>query len=91
MLPFSRYQIQGSSMLPAFQTGDRILVLRWGSIRAGDTIVFSKNGMTMVKRAVSKNGDRWHVHGDNFSESTDSLDFGDIAKQEIVGKVVAKY
>lgn len=77
-------------MFPAFQPGDRILVWRWGAVRQGDTVVFSKNGMTMVKRAVQKNGNRWIMRGDNFSESTDSLDFGEIHENEIIGKVVMR-
>lgn len=78
-------------MVPTFQSGNRILVWRWGAVRQGDTVVFSKNGMTMVKRAVQKNGDRWIMRGDNFSESTDSLDFGEVAESEVVGKVIGSY
>ncbi len=78
-------------MLPTFQSGDRVLVFRWGTVRDGDTIVFSKNGMTMVKRVASRNGERIFVRGDNFSESEDSLDFGDVVESSVIGKVVATY
>lgn len=78
-------------MLPAFQPGSRVLVFRWGTVKIGDVIVFSKNGMTMVKRTAQKNGDHWIVRGDNISQSTDSLDFGEISAQNIIGKVVAAY
>lgn len=78
-------------MVPTFQPGDRVLVWRWGTVRQGDTVVFSKNGMTMAKRAVQKNGDRWIMRGDNFSESTDSLDFGDVREDEMIGKVITAY
>lgn len=91
MFPFARFQIEGKSMAPTFQPGDRVLVWRWGTVRQGDTVVFSKNGMTMVKRAVQKNGDRWIMRGDNFSESTDSLDFGEVTESEVVGKVISSY
>lgn len=89
--PFARFQIEGSSMAPTFQPGERVLVWRWGTVRHGDTVVFSKNGMTLVKRAVEKNGDRWMMKGDNWRESSDSEDFGEIRGEEIEGKVVMKY
>lgn len=91
LFPFSRYEITGESMVPAFQPGERVLVWRWGTVRQGDTVVFSKNGMTLVKRAVEKNGDRWLMRGDNWTQSTDSLDFGEINNTEIGGKVIGKY
>jgi signal peptidase I len=91
MLPFARFQISGHSMTPTFQPGNRVLIWRWGTVRQGDTVVFSKNGITMVKRAVQKNGDRWIMRGDNFSESTDSLDFGEVREDEMIGKVVTAY
>lgn len=91
MFPFARFQIEGESMLPSFQPGSRVLVWRYGTVRKGDVVVFSKGGFTMVKRAVERNGDRWFVRGDNVSASTDSLDFGGVANNEIIGKVVVKY
>ena len=91
MMPFARFQIEGESMLPAFKNGDRVLVWRWGSVREGDTVVFCKAGMTMVKRVAKKNGDRLHLRGDNVSASTDSLDFGEVGVKEVVGRVVIRY
>lgn len=78
-------------MLPAFQSGNRVLVFRWGMIQKGDTVVFSKNGLKMIKRAAERIGDRWIMRGDNFSQSTDSLDFGEVREDDIVGKVIGVY
>ncbi|MBI2639156.1 S26 family signal peptidase [Candidatus Peregrinibacteria bacterium] len=91
MFPFARYEIEGESMIPAYQPGDRVLVFRWGTVKSGDTVIFCKNGMTMVKRAVAKEGDRWIMKGDNWKRSCDSEDFGGVADEEIIGKVVATY
>lgn len=90
-LPFARFEIAGTSMLPSFQPGSRVLVFRWGMIKKGDTVVFSKNGLKMIKRAAEKVGDRWIMRGDNFTESTDSLDFGEVREEDIAGKVVGVY
>lgn len=91
MFPFARFQIEGESMLPSFRSGNRVLVWRYGTVRKGDVVVFSKGGLTMVKRAVEWNGDRWVVRGDNISASTDSLDFGGVEERSIIGKVIARY
>lgn len=89
--PFARFQVEGDSMLPRFQPGQRVLIFRWGTPRIGDTIVFAKNGLTMVKCAVAKEGDRWVVGGENYSESEDSGSFGAVDNNAIVGKVIATY
>lgn len=91
MSPISRFHIEGPSMLPTFQHGDRVLVWRYGAIRPGDIVVFCKNGMKMVKRAVTKAGDRWVMRGDNENVSTDSRDFGAVEEKSIVGRVVMSY
>lgn len=79
-------------MLPTYQPGDRVLVWRWGNIREGDIVVFCRNGMTLVKRATRKvSPDRWIMRGDNWRESTDSIDFGEVPNQSIIGKIVSTY
>lgn len=89
--PFGRFIITGESMSPHFKAGDHIFVWRWGRIREGDVIVLFKYGLMIMKRAIKKEGDRWFVRGDNFSESTDSNNFGLITEKEIFGKVITKY
>lgn len=89
--PFSRFQIEGTSMLPLYQPGDRVLVFRCGTVKEGNTVVFYKNGMIMVKRAVKKQGERWLMRGENFSQSTDSEDFGTVEENSFIGKVLMKY
>jgi len=90
--PFARFHVEGRSMLPAFQPGDRVFVFRWGKIRPGDVIVFYREGIKLIKRAISKtNSGRWSVKGDNHFASSDSADFGEISEAEIVGKVLCTY
>ena len=91
MWPFKRFRIVGESMSPAYKDGDIVLIYRWGKIRAGDVVVFRKEGMTMIKRAISKTNDGWNVRGDNISNSTDSLEFGTVPFGRIEGSVIARY
>ncbi len=95
--PLKRFTIEGRSMLPMFQPGDRVLIWRWGSIREGDIIVFKKDGMTLMKEAVRKEHfetsreNKWFCRAENPSEGLDSLDFGLVPEKSIVGKVITKY
>ena len=90
-MPFQRFSVEGTSMVPAFQPGGSVLVFRWGAVKPGDVVVFCKGGVTMIKRAAARVGDRWMMRGDNVAASTDSLDFGVVMEKEIVGRVVAAY
>lgn len=91
LFPFARFEIEGESMRPTYQSGDRVLVFRWGAVQPGDTVVFCKNGMTMVKRIAKREGDRWIMRGDNWKESSDSEKFGGVEGSEVIGKIVASY
>lgn len=90
-LPFERFEVAGSSMIPRFKEGDKILVYTWGKIRSGDTVVFLQGGLRQIKRATQKTKTGWIVRGDNFSESTDSDDYGAVPHSQIIGKVLCKY
>ena len=89
--PVLRFEVSGDSMSPQFESGDRVVVFCWVKIQPGNVIVFAKNGLRMIKRAIQKNAERWTVRGDNYSASTDSLDFGYVSEEEIIGRVVRKY
>ncbi|MBI2314994.1 S26 family signal peptidase [Candidatus Daviesbacteria bacterium] len=90
--PFSRFTVEGISMLPTLKPGQDILCFKRQCVffqpKVGDMVVIRKNGKEMVKRIskITKTG--YFVEGDNKKESTDSRDFGPVSKLEIVGKVV---
>lgn len=90
--PFSRSTIQGSSMSPVLKQGQDVLVFTWAYLfskpKVGDIVVLRKGGRDMVKRIQKTHGRRYFVTGDNEKESTDSRNFGEIDKSEIIGKVV---
>lgn len=81
-------------MQPFLDEGDRAVVFRWAYLfskpKKGDVVVFEYNdGKEYVKRiAAVVNKTEFVVEGDNRS---DSLKTPKIAKEQIIGKVVAKY
>lgn len=90
--PFARFQIEGESMLPTFKPNDRVLLFRWAKIRPGDVVVFYREGMKLIKRAIEKtSSSRWMVKGDNIAATIDSADFGEVSGAEILGKVIISY
>ena len=58
---FSFYRVAGSSMLPSFQDGDRVLVTSVpsvaGGIRPGDVVIAEVQHEVLIKRVVGVPGD----------------------------------
>ena len=103
--PFvSRYVVEGTSMEPAFRSGDRVLVNRLAyrsrAPRAGEVVVLDdpeRQGHVLLKR-VAEAPDSFgattanvYVLGDNTAESRDSRAFGTVALGQILGKAWVKY
>jgi nickel-type superoxide dismutase maturation protease len=100
-LPFSRYVVDGPSMLPAYAPGERVLVNRLAYIittpAAGDAVVVrdpQRPGHVLLKRVATPPAGQpaglW-VLGDNARESRDSRAFGPVRRCAIVGKAWFKY
>ena len=85
-------------MLPLLQPGDEILfaphAYKKSKPQVGDVIValhpLQKN-LTIVKRIIEIEGDRYFVVGDNLSFSTDSRHWGKIGLANIIGRVTSKF
>jgi nickel-type superoxide dismutase maturation protease len=89
--PVALVVVDGDSMRPALEPGDRLLVLRLPP-RVGDVVALDHAGRTMVKRvAAITPGGEVTVHGDNAAASTDSRTFGPIPRSSIVGRAVYRY
>lgn len=91
---FSLLKINGHSLFPDFREGDFVLAARFpfpaGKIRVGDVIVFHQPGhQRMVKRVqkVLDEGRAFDVRGTQI-DSTDSRNFGPVAKANVSGKVI---
>jgi nickel-type superoxide dismutase maturation protease len=92
--PIFKFQIEGSSMVPTIQEGDRVLVSRVNYLfrfpKVNDIIALHdpRDGKVLIKRVTKIEDKRYFVQGDNKNSSTDSRVFGMIGRREIIGKVI---
>ncbi|WP_424211821.1 nickel-type superoxide dismutase maturation protease [Streptomyces sp. BI20] len=81
--------VVGPSMAPTLAHGDLLLVRTGGRVRPGAVIVFRhplRQDLAVVKRVVERRPGGWWVLGDNpFNESGDSLDYGPVAEELVLG------
>lgn len=92
-----RIVVEGRSMLPALEPGDRLLVVRlprrW-PLRAGDLVALRdprRSERLLVKRVVAAAAGQVVVAGDNDTESTDSRGFGPVRRTEVWGRAAYRY
>ncbi|RRO12715.1 S26 family signal peptidase [Saccharopolyspora rhizosphaerae] len=77
--PLRRLRVRGPSMVPTLRDRDVVVFRTGGRARAGDVVLVRWDGrpdQLSVKRAVRREGEGWHVEGDNGFGSTDSRDLG---------------
>lgn len=81
-------------MRPAFEPGDRLLVVGFGRLRAGQVVALRDPRMRdriLVKRVHRIDEFSVDVRGDNEGASTDSRAFGPVTPQLVLGRVVYRY
>jgi nickel-type superoxide dismutase maturation protease len=95
VLPIQRFRVEDTSMRPAVQPGDRLLVGRWLSPRPGDLVVLRDPDDTatfLLKRVAAVEPDgSISVQGDNPNVSRDSRHFGAVPRGLLVGRVFYRY
>ncbi|MFH0944246.1 MAG: signal peptidase I [Planctomycetota bacterium] len=57
------YRISGSSMMPTFSDGDRVVVLSLGALDVGDAVIARHEGEALIKRVVALPGDSVELLG----------------------------
>jgi phage repressor protein C with HTH and peptisase S24 domain len=91
--PVQVVEVAGESMLPALRPGDRLVIRRGARVRPGDIVLARQDGVLMVKRVFRREAGGWWLESDNQKAPgrRDSWDFGPVADQNIVGRVVGCY
>jgi nickel-type superoxide dismutase maturation protease len=89
-----RVVVAGRSMLPAFEPGDRLLVIRAWPARVGHVVAVRdprNRSRILIKRIRARFGPQVDVRGDNPAESTDSRQFGLVSRSALAGRVLYRY
>ena len=87
-----RVEVEGPSMSPALEPGDRLLLVLLRP-RLGDVVAvpYPRSGKTVVKRVASIGPGTLVLAGDNPAESTDSRQFGPVPVRRLVPVAVYRY
>ena len=101
LLPFRFIAVSGSSMSPSYEDGDWLLFRPLNAVSAnqlhrlvGKVVVIEREsypGIHFIKRVKRIDEAGAWVEGDNAQASTDSRQWGALAPQELVGKVLLRY
>jgi nickel-type superoxide dismutase maturation protease len=93
--PLAWFVVADTSMQPALQPGDRLIVSRWSRPRVRDIVVVRDpeyKARALVKRIAQRTPEgHFVVLADNPNVSRDSRVFGTLAPELIVGRVVWRY
>ncbi|WP_274383789.1 S26 family signal peptidase [Saccharothrix deserti] len=85
--PLPLVRVVGPSMVPTLRTGDVVLVNYGKPPKPNDLVLVrwqARPDQLSVKRAVRRDGEGWHVEGDNEFASTDSRTLG---SAEVLGVI----
>ncbi len=94
-----RVEVLGASMAPTLEEGDRLLVValprRW-PLYTGQLVAVvdprdGPGGRLLVKRIASVGPSGLQVVGEPGAASTDSRDFGPVAREGVVGLALYRY
>lgn len=93
--PLRRFIVTDTSMRPALEPNDRVLVSSWVPIKLGDVVVFrhpaAPSSYAIKRVAAYESNGSLRVLGDNVNVSSDSRHFGPIAPEWVIGRAVYRY
>jgi phage repressor protein C with HTH and peptisase S24 domain len=76
-------------MQPTYAPGDVLVGLRWFRARPGQVVV-ARHERPLIKRVKSVSGRSIWLEGDNAAASTDSRQFGPVARRQLEAKIIGK-
>jgi nickel-type superoxide dismutase maturation protease len=85
--------VSGASMVPAYYDGDTVLVRYGAPVRPGDAVLARdprERGRILIKRAIRRQDGGWWLLADNPYAPGDSRQFGAVADELVLGRVVAR-
>jgi nickel-type superoxide dismutase maturation protease len=83
------FAVQGRSMTPTLQPGDRVFVCPSRLAQEGELVVARlPDGAAVVKRLASRGRGTFALRSDNPLEGSDSRHFGSLPDEAMVGPVV---
>ena len=94
VLPFTTVRVVGPSMEPTVRNGQWWIVRKGQGLNPGDVVLMQhpqRAHLSVVKRLHHREDDGWWVLGDNPTVSDDSRQFGAVADDLIVGRLVWRY
>jgi nickel-type superoxide dismutase maturation protease len=80
-------RVSGNSMLPTLKDGQLVLLTRAKSVKIGDVVMVTHDGLEKIKRVSRIENDRVYLLGDNPAASTDSRSFGWVNSSAIAAKL----
>ncbi len=89
-----RVVVSGASMRPAFDPGDRLVVVPVSTLAAGQVVAVRdprEPARLLVKRIHALTDAGLDVRGDDPGASTDSRHFGPVRAASVIGRAVYRY
>ncbi|MBI5884939.1 S26 family signal peptidase [archaeon] len=95
-LSLKRFKVNGGSMKPCLNEGDRVLAFTCRKsiqgLKENDlAVAVDFEGRKVVKRVKAVEGNGYWLQGDNTDESIDSRHYGLVSREQIIGRVWKKY
>ncbi len=81
-------RVVGHSMEPTLKEGRVVFATPLLPVGEGDVVVVRREAKEIIKRVTKINSTGYLIEGDNPSHSRDSRAFGEVSREEVIGKVL---